>query len=447
MRQVYLAATGRNHGKTTFALGLMAALLDKGVDAAFAKPVGQRYAMVDEIPADEDAILMRELFGLVDPLQDMSPVHIPRGFTKAFIRGEVVEDLGSKIDVAHRHLLANHDALIIEGTGHAGVGAVVGLSNADVAARMRAPVVIVSEGGVGRPIDEIVLNQALFARRGVPLVGAVINKVNVEADPTLPETLAKGLALHGIDLLGVLPYRSMLANPTLSMLIEQLQGDLLSSGEDMDRLIEHVAIGSGQARHVLEKIGPGSLLIVQGDRQDIIHTTIAANETQKQLNREPGLLERLRNRARFGRLPQDPAALLLAGIVFTNGRRPSDRDIEALRRAGIFALLVPDEIYPVAKQIHGLLIKTHVQDHSKIEVIKEVVAEHFDVEALLDRLETPTPPHVVPVAAPKGPPQGGPDVTADQSAGPRTLVRKGLLRVAAGASRLGGVSRDSKDPD
>ena len=438
MRQVYLAATGRNHGKTTFALGLLAALIDKGVATAFTKPVGQRYAMVHGVPADEDAILMRELFGLDDPLEDMSPVHIPRGFTKSFIRGEVVEDLAGKIDVAHRNLVASHEALLIEGTGHAGVGAVVGLSNADVAARLRAPVVIVSEGGVGRPIDEIVLNHALFARRGVPIVGAVINKVDVEADPSLPEVLEKGLALHGIDLLGVLPYRPMLAKPALSMLIEQLHGDLLSSGEDMDRLIEHVAIGSGQARNVLKKIGPGSLLIVQGDRQDIIHATIAANETQKQLNREPGLLERLRNRSRFGRPPDDPEALLLAGMVFTNDRRPADRDIEALRKAGIFALLVPDEIYPVASQIHDLLIKTHVQDRAKIEVIKQVVSEHFDVDALFERLETPSARFRIPLGTTEGVP--------DRTAGPRTLVRRGWQRIAESAPRLGATTRDPEDP-
>jgi hypothetical protein len=430
MRQLYLAATGRNHGKTTFALGLLASLIDRGISAAFTKPVGQRYAMVNEIPADEDAILMRELFGLDDPLEDMSPVHIPRGFTKSFIRGKVVEDLAGKIDVAHRNLVAAHEALVIEGTGHAGVGAVVGLSNADVARRMGAPVVIVSEGGIGRPIDEIVLNQALFAQRGVPLVGAVINKVNVDADPSLPEILRKGLALHGIDLLGVLPYRPVLAHPALSMLFEQMSGQLLSSGEDMDRLIEHVAIGSGQARHVLEKIGPGSLLIVQGDRQDIIHTTIAANNTQKELNREPGRLDRLRNRSRFGRTPDDPEARLLAGIVFTNGRRPSDRDIEALRYAGIFALLVDDEIYPVAKQIHGLLVKTHVQDRTKIEVIKEVVAKHFDIDALLDRVDqTMVSADVRPVATSSG---------LDGEVSPRGAMRDRLRRLAQGAARRGG---------
>jgi BioD-like phosphotransacetylase family protein len=433
MRQVYLAATGRNRGKTTLSLGLLAALIDKGIDTAFTKPVGQRYAMVDDEPADEDAILMKELFGLQDRFVDMSPVHIPRGFTKAFIRGEVVEDLAARIDIAHRNL-SGHEMLLIEGTGHAGVGAVVGLSNADVAARMRAPVVIVSEGGVGRPIDEIVLNQALFARRGVPLVGAIINKVDVAADPSLPEVLERGLALHGIDLLGILPYTPLLSYPTLSMILEQMHGDLLSSGEDMDRHIEHVAIGSGQARHVLEKIGPGSLLIVQGDREDVIHAVIAANETQKELNTEPGLLDRLRSRPSFGREPEDPEARLLAGVVFTNDRRPSDRDIEALRGAGIFSLLVPDEIYPVASQLHNLLIKTHSGDRAKVEAIKQVVARNFDVDALLRKLDAPTYPFGVPLAPADG---ASPEID-----GARALVRRGLQRVADGASRLGGVRRD-----
>ncbi len=392
MRQVYLAATGRNHGKTTFALGLLAAMIDQGLATAFMKPVGQRYAHVDGIPADEDAILMRDHFGLTEALTDMSPVHLPRGFTKSFIRGEVVEDLAARIDAAHQRLTQGHEALLIEGSGHAGVGAVVGLSNADVAARMRAPAVIVSEGGVGRPIDEIVLNRALFARHGVPLLGAIINKVDIGADPTLPEVLERGLARHGIPLLGVLPYRPMLAHPTVTMLFEQMKGELLSPGGDMDRLIEHVAIGAGQARDVLSRIGPGSLLIVQGDRQDIIHATIAASKTQEQLDREPGLLERFRNRSRFGREPQDPLARLLAGMVFTRGRRPGERDIDALREAGIFAYFVDDEIYPVASAIHGLLVKTHLADKAKIDVIKQVVAENFDVASLLDRLDaTPWP--------------------------------------------------------
>ena len=432
MRQVYLAATGMNRGKTTFALGLLAALLDRGLSTGFMKPVGQRYALVDDIPADEDAILMRSVYGITDPLAVMSPVHIPRGFTKSFIRGEVVEDLGRRISLAHAEASKEREALLIEGTGHAGVGAVIGLSNADVAARLGAPAVIVSEAGVGRPIDEIVLNHALFARHGVEVVGAVVNKVDADAHPTLPDILRRGLARHGIDLLGVLPYRPILSNPTLSMLIEQMPGEVLHEGDDMDRAIEHVAIGAMQPRHVLERIGPGSLLIVPGDREDVIHATIAANRTQQALDREPGLLDRLRRRSHFGRTPDDTSVTSLAGMVFSGGYRPRDRDLEAIADSGLFAYLVEDETYNVASEIHDLLVKTHPADSAKIDEIKRLVAEHFDVEALLDRLD--------PVGGVPGALIEASDVVQRSSVGQTRsgrLLRGGLGRLARGASSIG----------
>ena len=440
MRQVYLAATGMNRGKTTFALGLLAAMLERGLSTGFIKPVGQRYALVDGTPADEDAILMRAVFGMTDPLEVMSPVHIPRGFTKSFIRGQVVEDLGTRIDHAHEQATQGREALLIEGTGHAGVGSVIGLSNADVAARLGAAAVIISEAGVGRPIDEIVLNRALFAQRGVNVVGAVVNKVDVDADPTLLDVLRRGLAMHDIELLGVLPYRPILSNPTLAMLIEQMPGEVLHEGGDMDRAIEHVAIGAMQPRHVLERIGPGSLLIVPGDREDVINATIAANRTQKVLDREPGLLDRFRHRSRFGRAPDDPAATSLAGMVFSGGHRPRQRDLEAIRESDLFAYLVEDETYRVASEVHDLLVKTHPADAAKIDEIKRLVADHFDVEALLDRLEPP--------AGVTGALSDASDAVARWSVGQTRSgrwARGGLRRLARRASSLRDAIRGPQD--
>jgi BioD-like phosphotransacetylase family protein len=382
MRQVYLAATGMNRGKTTFALGLLAALMDRDLDAGFIKPVGQRYAMVEGVPADEDAILVRTVFGLADPLSLMSPVHIPRGFTKAFINGDVVDDLPARIVEAHGDVATRHDLVLIEGTGHAGVGSVVGLSNAEVAALLGAPALIISEAGVGRPIDEIVLNHALFARRGVRVAGAVINKVDADAHPTLPDILRKGLAHHGIELLGTLPFRPILSNPTLSMLVEQLPGEVIHPGDDPERVVEHVAIGAMQPRHVLERIGPGSLLIVPGDREDVIHATIAADRHQRAVHSDPGLLDRFRHRSTFGRQPVHPARTELAGMVFTGGYRPRDREVEAIRRSGLFAYLVAEDTYEAASAVHDLLVKTHPADSDKIAEIRRLVAAHLDVDRI-----------------------------------------------------------------
>lgn len=389
MRQLYLAATGMNRGKTTLSLGLVAALMDRGLRTGFIKPVGQRYAIVDGIPADEDAILVKSVYGVPDRLSDMSPVHIPRGFTKSYIAGDVTDDLPARIRLAHAAVAEGRDVLLLEGTGHAGVGSVIDLSNADVAAMLGAPVVIVSEAGVGRPIDEIVLNHSLFARRGVEVVGAVVNKVDADAHPSLPDVLHRGLARHGIDLLGLLPYRPILSNPTLSMLVEQMPGEVLHAGTDLDRVIEHVAIGAMQPRHLLERIGPGSLLLVPGDREDVIQATIAAARTARTLRADPSLLDRLRDRSRFGRRPTDPGRTEIAGILMTGGYRPRPRDLDAIRGADLFAYLVQDDTYAAASRVHDLLVKTHAADHEKVATIKRLVAEHLDVDALLERFEAP----------------------------------------------------------
>src|SRR6266550_1426816 len=276
MRQIYLAATGQNRGKTTAALGLFDGFVRKGLNAGFMKPVGQRTVIDQGEPADEDAVLMRVTFDLQEPYSVLSPVHIPRGFTKSYIAGEVVEDLGAKVARAHA-TFSGHDVLLIEGTGHAGVGAVIGLSNAVVAARLGTPAIIVSEGGVGRPIDEIVLNASLFARHGVPVAGAIVNKVDVKAQPGIEKVLERGLAPYDIPLLGILPVQPILSNPTLEMILEGVHGETLHPGPDLERVIDGVAIGAMQPGHMLERVGPGTLVIVPGDREDIILTLTTAH--------------------------------------------------------------------------------------------------------------------------------------------------------------------------
>lgn len=362
MRQIYLAATGQNRGKTTAALGLLNGFIARGLRTGFLKPVGQRTVIDDGQPADEDAVLMRETFHLPEPYARMSPVHIPRGFTRSFINGEVVEDLPTRILAAHRSYLA-HDVLLIEGTGHAGVGSVIDLSNAVVARMLNAPAIIISEGGIGRPIDEIVLNAALFAAHGVPVAGAIVNKVEQDARPALTRTIERGLARHGIPLLGTLPRQPILSNPTLEMILEGVRGDLIHPGPDLDLVIGGVSIGAMEPHHMLQHINPGSLVIVPGDREDVISAIALAHGAESD-----------------GRSAADRKAI---GLVMTGGYIPRQAVLDDVRRANLFAALVPDDTYHVASVVHDLLVKTHAADREKIEMIKVLVAEHLDIDKIL----------------------------------------------------------------
>jgi BioD-like phosphotransacetylase family protein len=376
MRQLYLAATGQNRGKTTAALGLFDGFLRRGLDAGFMKPVGQRTVIVDGEPADEDAVLMRATFGLKEPYSVLSPVHIPRGFTKAYIAGDVVEDLGAKVVRAHA-TFRHRDVLLIEGTGHTGVGAVIGLSNAAVAASLGTPAIIISEGGVGRPIDEIVLNASLFRQHGVPVAGAIVNKVDVKAQPGIEAVLERGLAPYDIPLLGILPVRSILSNPTLEMILEGVSGETLHPGPDLERVIDGVAIGAMEPGHMLERVGPGTLVIVPGDREDVILTLTTAHLMG---GPRPASVNELTHPTLA---LDDGHAGAAIGLVLTGGYRPRKAVIEAIRRADLFATLVPKDTYTVASEVHDLLVKTHAADREKIAEIKALVGANLDIDRIL----------------------------------------------------------------
>jgi BioD-like phosphotransacetylase family protein len=377
MRHLYLAATGQNRGKTTASLGLLDGFVRRGLRTGFMKPVGQRTVIEGGQPADEDAVLMRTIFGLPEPYPVMSPVHIPRGFTKRYIAGDVVEDLGARIRDAHREF-RDHDVLLVEGTGHAGVGAVVGLSNAVVARLLGAPAVIVSEGGVGRPIDEIVLNASHFAAHGVPVAGAIVNKVRTAEQPGIEHTLERGLARHGIPLLGVLPYRPILSNPTLGMILEGVHGQVIHPGRNPDRVIDDVAIGAMEPRHMLEHIRPGTLVIVPGDREDVILTITTAHLTGRA---RATALDRLVG-ATPGAVEAGPEGAAI-GLILTGGYEPRPEVLGAISEAGLFAASVADDTYTVASEIHDLLVKTHAADAGKIELIKALVWEFLEIDRLL----------------------------------------------------------------
>ena len=386
MRQLYLAATGQNRGKTTAALGLLDGFVRSGLHTGFMKPVGQRTVIEDGEPADEDAVLMKSVFGLPESYPVMSPVHIPRGFTKSYIAGDVVEDLGARIRDAHA-TFRHHEMLLIEGTGHAGVGAVIGLSNAVVASMLGTPAVIISEGGVGRPIDEIVLNASLFAAHDVEVAGAIVNKVDLHAQPGIASVLERGLARHGIPLLGVLPVRPILSNPTLAMILEGVHGETIHPGPDLDRVIDGVAIGAMEAGHMLERVGPGTLVIVPGDREDVILTLTTAHFAERLQTANAAAAARIAavaaeatNEGAASVAGHEGAAV---GLVLTGGYRPRAAVLDAIREADIFATLVAEDTYVVASEIHDLLVKTHAADREKIALIKALVADHLDIDRIL----------------------------------------------------------------
>src|ERR1044072_5537345 len=269
--RVFIAATRQNDGKTTTSLGLLAAMQKCYPRIGYIKPVGQRFVEIEEQKIDEDTVLMDQVYRLNCPLVDMSPIAVEPDFTRKYLQSSNNDALVKKIEKAFDRVAWEKDFVLCEGSGHAGVGSVFDLSNAQVAKILGAKVIIVTQGGIGRPIDEVSLNQALFEKEGVEIIGVILNKVLGDKIDSVADFAKRGLKRKGLDLLGVLPHQRILSSPTVDLVREELNAEVLNAdGGLRGDLIEDVVVAARGADHAVSHFRRGALLISPGDREDIV---------------------------------------------------------------------------------------------------------------------------------------------------------------------------------
>jgi hypothetical protein len=358
--RVFIAATRQNDGKTTASLGLIAALQKHFPRVGYIKPVGQRFVEIEEQKIDEDSVLMDAVYHLDCPLVDMSPIAVEPDFTRKYLQSSNNEALVRKIQKAFDRVSWEKDFVLCEGSGHAGVGSVFDLSNAQVAKILGAKVIIVSQGGIGKPIDEVSLNQALFEKEGVEIIGVILNKVLGEKVDYVTDFARRGLKRKGLDLLGVLPYEQILCNPSVELIREELRADLLNSPPTLHALVGDVVVGAMSAQNAMKFFLPGVLLITPGDREDIVLaacTSIDAQSNEK-----------------------------MAGIVLTGGLRPSPSVLKVIQAMPIPVLLAQADSYQVASKVHNLTVKTRPTDGEKISLIRDIVAKNVNLKKILQAL-------------------------------------------------------------
>jgi len=354
--RVFIAATRQNDGKTTTSLGLLAALQTKFPRIGYIKPVGQRFVAIAEQKIDEDTVLMDSVYQLNCPLVDMSPIAVEPDFTRKYLQASNNAVLVQRIMDAFDRVAWEKDFVLCEGSGHAGVGAVFDLSNAQVAKRLGCKAIIVSRGGIGKPIDEVALNQALFEKEGVEIIGVIINKVLPEKADYVADFARRGLKRKGLELLGVIPHLPMLSSPTVDSIRDELDAEVLNKPESMSGLIEDVVVGAMSAVNALKYFKRGVLLITPGDREDIL-AAVASTEPQT-----------------------------MAGIVLTGGLRPGEGMMNSLQSLKIPVLLANDDSYLVASKVHDLTVKTRPADAEKISLIRDLIAKNVNVKKILESI-------------------------------------------------------------
>ncbi|KPK96652.1 MAG: hypothetical protein AMJ95_12985 [Omnitrophica WOR_2 bacterium SM23_72] len=358
MKKVFIAATQQNDGKTTVSLGLVCHFQRRFKRVGFIKPIGQRYLEEEGMKIDEDSILIEEVCGLKSGLKDMSPIAVEKGFTESYIARPDAASISRRIQESFRRVAKGHDLVVIEGTGHAGVGSCFDHSNASVARMLGAKVIIISSGGIGRPIDEIMLNKSLFEKEGVKVLGVIINKVLASKFDKVNDLVRKGLKRKGVNVLGVVPYNEMLSLPTFEQIYEETKYEPLCGRDFLETYISRVIVGAMRPREALRYMVDDSLLITPGDRKDMIMAAL------------------------LSRREKDKDRTKIAGLILSGGLVPPPTILEALDKARIPVLLAQGDTYSVASAIHDLTVKIRPTDQLKINEVIRMIRCSVDLDAI-----------------------------------------------------------------
>lgn len=356
---IYVAGTRQHSGKTLISLGLVAALTSRGYRVHYMKPVGQRAVRVGTDLVDEDVALINKVYDLPTPPKAGNPITIPSGYTRQFLLGAAkTEPLMEDIRDSYQVIAKDAEIVVVEGTGHAGVGSVIGLGNAEVARVLGCGVVIVTGAGIGAPIDEFALNQPSFQASGVPILGVIVNKVLQAKIAEVAGPLQIWFSDQEVPLLGIIPYKQMLTHITLGQIVDEIGAEVISGRQRLSERIRECVVGAGSPHRLIEHFQPGILAIMPGDRDDLLLAAFSSY---------CGVCES----------PHQGAAVCL-----TSGLLPSASILEIIRGSQMPVIASEEGTFKLTTQISDLVAKIMPDDESKLQAAEKLVAENVDVSAI-----------------------------------------------------------------
>jgi uncharacterized protein len=265
-------------GKSAVVLGLARQLLRRGLAVRFGKPLATTFD--GEPAADAPG-------GLID--DDVRFVAATLGLAASqLIPSLHVRDRAS----AHRRLLAGDRSAgegfaawrqqlqgagggaeaggvaLLEAPGSQHEGLLYGLSLAELALALDAPVLLVHPWSDSCSLEPLL---AVHDQLGGRLAGVVLNGVDPEAEAALRQEVVPALARLGLPVLGVMPRSPLLRSVSVEELARRLGAQVLCCRDRLDLLVETLSIGAMNVNSAMEffRRRRNMAVVTGADRTDI----------------------------------------------------------------------------------------------------------------------------------------------------------------------------------
>lgn len=345
-----IGSTEAYSGKSATILGMAYRLRSKGLDIAYGKPLGTCLSESQADAVDEDVRFITQTLKLSGERLYPTLLALDQATIAKRICGEDAADYHPLLQQYFQP--QGEDLVLLEGPGTLEEGRLFNLSLPQIAQAIDAAVVLVIRFNSVLAVDALI---SAKDRLGDRLVGALINDIPANQLDIVQTEIRPFLESQGIAILGMLPRNTLLQSVSVGELVRQLNAEVLCSSDRMDLMVESLTIGAMNVNSALKyfRKARNMAVVTGGDRTDI---QLAALETSTQC------------------------------LILTGHLPPSSTILSRAEDLEIPILSVDLDTLTTVEIIDRAFGQVRLHEPIKVQCIRHLMEEHFDVDRLATRL-------------------------------------------------------------
>jgi BioD-like phosphotransacetylase family protein len=349
-KHLLIGSTEAYSGKSATVLGLGLQLRQRGIDFAYAKPIGTCPSEQPNIYLDEDVHFIGQVLEL--PPNRIRPTLF--SLEAETIQQQLADDLQNPYlpQISDYLKSQGEELLLIEGPGTLEEGTLFGLSLPQMAEITDAQVLLVA-----RFHSVLIVDGLLAAKQklGDRLMGVLINDVPADQLQDVRTSVKACLERHGIPVLGILPRTPLMRSVSVGELVRQLNAEIICCPERLDLMVQKLTIGAMNVNSALKyfRKADNMAVVTGGDRADI---QLAALETSTQC------------------------------LILTGHLSPRKDILERAKDLEVPILSVDLDTLTTVEIIERAFEQVRLQEPIKVKCVHLLMEQHFDIEQLMAKL-------------------------------------------------------------
>lgn len=349
---VYIFTPDVKSGKSLVSFGVMQMLMRQTTNVGYYKPI-----IEEKNKKDNEIETMIRHFNLNMKYED----------AYSFTRHEVLEyknkgrtsELYDTFIKHYKLLEEKFDFVLIEGMDNFEEKTYFESSlNGYLAKSLNIPVLLVFRDNhetLEDLVNHIVVENAMLQENDIKVIGNFINRTDKDINKVKTAVADK---LSADSILTVFPNVNELGRPTIREIAEATNATFLFEGKSKEVIAKHSVAGAMQLHNFLPRLKEDCVIILPGDRSEIIAGTLLANMSSNYPN--------------------------AVGLVLTGGLTPEQSIIDILNgfQINVPILSVETGTFETITKINAIKPKIYPENEEKIKMYINLFEEYVDEKAL-----------------------------------------------------------------